>query len=297
MPKFTGLGRGLGSLIPTQKIFNTVELEERTSTSSLSGGNDIQNQKEVETHLISVNPRQPRRNFSEAELEEMMASIKEHGILQPLLVTRIDDRYELIAGERRLRAAKLLALPKVPVYIREEVSERQKLEFALIENIQRQDLNPIEEAMAYQSLVDDFDLTQEEIAIRVGKSRPKVANMLRLLRLPETIKEAISKNLISEGHAKVIAGLQNERDQMELFQRIVQFKLPVNVAGDQVKSMTRRQPKREIRIDPWIQQKQELLQNALGTKVVIQAKDNQGKIIIEFFDREDLESIVENITS
>jgi ParB family chromosome partitioning protein len=299
MPKITGLGRGLSSLIPNKKIFAvnvgvaTMEKSETLSESS-QGVAMAETVCEVDISLIRPNPRQPRKNFDESEMEELVNSIKTHGILQPILVSKQDGYYEIIAGERRFRAAKKLEMKTVPVMVR-EVEDTEKLELALIENIQRQNLNPIEEALAYQELISNFQLTQDEVAVRVGKSRPKITNTLRLLHLPQVIQEALRSNIISEGHAKVIAGLEREADQLMLFRRVVDFKLPVRLVEEQASGMVRRQAKLLPPREPWLLEKETLLRNALGTKVNIQFAGSTGKVTIDFYTREDLEELVLSI--
>ena len=199
------LGRGLSSLIPPKGVSISATQE----AGSKDSGERI---SEVSVDQIKANPHQPRQQFDRESLEDLINSIKVHGILQPLVVVKVQGGYELIAGERRLRAAKTLELSRVPVVVR-TASEQEKLELALVENVQRQNLNPIEKASGYQLLVDEFSLTQEEVSKKVGQSRAAVANTLRLLSLPATIQNAISEGELTEGHAKVLLSVSSDRDR------------------------------------------------------------------------------------
>ena len=198
----------------------------------------------IETKLIKPNTLQPRREFAKAELQELATSIKKYGILQPLIVSKVEEEvssgrkvhYELIAGERRLRAAKLARVPQVPVVVRDSVPG-ERLEISLIENIQREDLNPVEEARAYKHLIEDFGLSQQEVATRVGKSRPVIANAVRMLRLPQDMIEAVSAGVISDGHTRPILSLRAEKDQRALFDEIKTKKFSVRDAEDRARAM------------------------------------------------------------
>lgn len=198
----------------------------------------------IETKLIKPNSLQPRREFAKDQLQELATSIKKYGILQPLIVSKVEEEvssgrkvhYELIAGERRLRAAKLARLPQVPVVVRDSVPG-ERLEISLIENIQREDLNPVEEARAYKHLIDEFGLSQQEVATRVGKSRPVIANAVRMLRLPQDMIEAVSAGTISDGHTRPILSLQDEKDQRALFDEIKTKKFSVRDAEDRARAM------------------------------------------------------------
>jgi len=245
---------------------------------------------------LRVNPRQPRGTIEHAGLEELIASIREHGILQPLIVTSTKaGDYELIAGERRFQAAKILGLKTVPVVVR-EVTEQQQLELALVENIQRKDLNPLEEAEAFQKLIDEFNLTQEAIAKRVGKSRSHIANTLRLRTLPDEIKKAILDSKITEGHAKVILSLETPAEQRALFERILSQGLSVR-AGEAVAGLRRRA--RQVRTDEKsadIRSFEEALRRVLGTKVTIERHGQRGKILIEYYSLEELTALLKQLT-
>lgn len=270
------LGRGLDSLIPRKK--SSLPQEEKVL--------------EIPVNFIRSNPYQPRNIFDEQGMEELVNSIKEHGILQPLIVTKVSENlYELIAGERRLRAAKILGLEKVPVIIR-SVENSKKLELSLIENIQRKDLNPIERAKAYQRLIDEFNLTQEEIAKKIGKARSTVANTLRLLSLPPLVQEAIKEERITEAHAKLLLSLETKEKQEAMLRRILGTGMTVREAKQLIIS----QRKKPTLKDPEIRLKEEKLQEALGTKVTIKKRGKKGKIIIEFYSEKDLDEFIERLT-
>lgn len=252
----------------------------------------------VPPERIHSNPRQPRREFPAEELAELAASLKTHGLLQPIVVTvRSDGAYELIAGERRLRAAKLAGLATIPVIVRDgEHSERTKLELALIENVQRQDLNPIDRARAYEELQKDFGLTQEEIAVRVGLARSSIAHALRLLALPQDMQQALRNGEISEGHAKLLAGMTDAAEQRAWFDRIQQQRLPVAaVAAARVPSPRAHRSGTPSTGDPNLQAKEAALRQHLGAKVRITPKGHGGTITIDYFSAEELAGIVRTI--
>jgi ParB family chromosome partitioning protein len=271
---FRGLGRGLDSLIPvSEDDSNTPQ------TGSMT----------VRTVLVDPNPHQPRTSFDEAPLAELAASIREYGILQPLLVTRGEKgRYQLIAGERRLRAAKLAGLDEVPVVLR-TLDEQQKLELAIIENIQRENLNPIESALSYRRLIDEFSLSQEEAAKKVGKARSTVANALRLLSLSAEIKQGLIEGKITEGHARSILAIEDRESQLRFFHSIVSEGLNVREAEMHVQAKSQK-PRKYT--DPNIRAAEKRLSEAIGTKVKIRPK----QIIIEYYNEEDLDRIFKIIT-
>lgn len=247
----------------------------------------------IEIEKIKINPAQPRKRFSEQELGELMDSIKQYGVIQPLIVSKKDGGYELIAGERRLRASKAIGLDRVPVIVR-EVDDQERLEVALIENIQREDLNPIETALAYRKLMDEFNLSQEAMAGRVGKSRPSVANTLRLLSLPEEIQAAVMEEKISEGHAKLLVGVEDEAKQMSLFRKILHSGLSVNDASSEARKLGGTKQAR-IKINYADKDKEFAFREFFGTKVEINRKGTGGQIIVTFFSDDELESIVDKI--
>ncbi len=244
---------------------------------------------EVEVGEIIPNPYQPRTNFNPIKLQELADSISEHGIIQPLVVShRSGGGYELIAGERRLEAAKLAGLHRVPVVAR-QATEQNKAEWALIENIQRHNLNPIEEAQAYERMQDEFQLTQEEIAKKVGKSRSAVANILRLLNLPRKIQEALVDGKITEGHARTILSLSDEKKQLELFQSILKEGLNVRqTEGLRSKEKISKNYRRQKDIDPDLIDLENKMADYLKTKVKIRGIKNNGQILIDYYSEEEL---------
>jgi ParB family transcriptional regulator, chromosome partitioning protein len=257
------------------------------------------NLAEINIDLIKPNPWQPRKVFNEETLQELAASIREHGILQPLVVVPLPDgTYQLIVGERRLRASKLAGLQKVPVVIRDYMEEQHKLEVALIENIQRHNLDPIEEALAYKQLVDQYKMTQEEVAKKVGKGRTTVTNMLRLLHLPLKIQNALAEGKITEGHARSILALPGMEKQLALYDMIVSQSMTVRQVEDKVREMLER-PKQVKAprgpIDPEAAALENDLRSKLGTKVSVKKTGESGKITIEFFSQEELSAFLDKI--
>lgn len=244
---------------------------------------------------IVPNSEQPRRHFGHEELENLVASIKEHGILQPITVTeRPDGGYELIAGERRWRAAQIAGLAKVPALVR-TVTEQEKLELALIENIQRQNLNPIEEAFAFQRLIEQFHLTQQEAADRVGKSRPVVANTIRLLQLPEEIQRALMDNKISAGKARAILSLQDQEEQIAMFRSMMGDEVSVRDVETAVAKRGPQARKGSVRRDPNVLAAETALEKRLGAKTRIHVRGAHGTIEISFSGRDELERILEEM--
>ena len=254
---------------------------------------------EISVDLIKPNPWQPRKIFKEEKLDELAASIREHGVLQPLVVVPLaDGTYQLIVGERRLRASKLAGLTKVPVIIRDALEEQKKLELALIENIQRHNLDAIEEATAYQQLIDTYHITQEEVAKKVGKHRTTVTNMLRLLHLPLKIQRAVAEAVISEGHARAILGLPGMEKQLAMLDMIIEQNMTVRQVEDKVRELLER-PKKVTATrgssDPEILALESELRGKLGTKVRIQKNGEAGKIMIEFFSAEELNNFLDKV--
>lgn len=288
------LGRGLASLIPQK---NKPEQNVSASQMPVKTQTDLPQDDflEIPIEKIASNPQQPRHNFDEKELAELSASIKEHGIIQPLVVMKIaPEQYELVAGERRLRAAKMAGLKLVPVIVREESGDREKLELALVENIQRHDLNVLEEARAYKKLIEEFDLTQEDVADKVGKSRSAVANKVRLLGLPIEIQRALSEGKITEGHARSILAVENAEKQRALFEMILKENLTVRQAEEKVKEVAVGAHTRRVGsagASPF-KVEEEMLASRLGTKVAIKKSGDGGKISIDFYSKEELDNIV-----
>jgi ParB family chromosome partitioning protein len=245
---------------------------------------------------VSPNPHQPRQTISEDSLAELVASIREHGVIQPLVVTQVGDEYQLIAGERRWRAAQLAGLTTVPAIVK-ETTPQQMLELALVENVQRADLNPLEEAGAYRQLMDEFGLTQEEVAERVGKSRTAVANTVRLLRLTNDVKEALAAERISEGHARALLALTNARLQRQALGIIEKRGLNVRQAEALVRQMQSEpeEPAPKAELSPQDQDAVERFQRRLGTKVNLVRAKKGGRLVIHFYSEEELQAIYESI--
>jgi len=246
--------------------------------------------------LIHPNRYQPRRRFSEDEMMELSRSIREQGIIQPLLLRKDDNGYELIAGERRLRAAKLAGLSQVPVIIK-DISDEKIIEMSIVENIQRENLNPMEEAVAYQRLISEFDFTQEQIAERVGKSRPAVANFLRLSQLPEHIKAGIMDGTLSMGHAKALLGAATSALQNEAWRAIVSKGLSVRETETLIKRLKegKKKPKKPepSSNEIYLSDLADELSRQLGTKVKIKRRGKKGKVEIEFYNNDDLDRLIE----
>lgn len=252
----------------------------------------------VGIEMIVPNPHQPRVRFNESKLAELADSIKEHGIIQPLIVTNIKDGdYELIAGERRLEASKIAGLEHVPVIVK-DVDDQKKAEWALIENVQRHDLNPMEEARAYKKMQNKFSMTQEDIAVRVGKSRSTIANSLRLLNLPIEIQRALMNEKITEGHAKTILAINNPEKQRALYELILKENLNVRQTEGRVRDALGGGARRKTNnFDPELHSMQEKLAQSLGTKVEIKKSSKGGKIVIDFYSEEEFDSLLSNLTS
>ncbi len=273
MAKEHGLGKGLGALIP------------RGTASALA---------DIDVNSISPNPKQPRTVMDEAALAELADSIRRHGILQPLIVTRSGSAYTLVAGERRWRAAKLAGLATVPVLVK-DTSPQQLLEVALVENIQRQDLGPLEEAAAYKQLIEELGLTQEEAAQRVGKSRSTVANSLRLLNLLPEAKDALEQGLITEGHARTLLSLATPEEQRALLQAMVSGSFTVRAAEESARRASPRQKARAAK-DVETAELEDRLREALRTKVELHRGRRGGRVVIHFYSDEELEGIYRAIT-
>ncbi len=273
--KRKALGRGLGALIPT------AVMEEPPREGFLW----------VSLDQILANPRQPREEFNDEALEELARSIQSHGVLQPVVVRRGSAGYQLIAGERRWRAAQKAGLSRMPAIVR-DAAEDQLLEMALIENLQRQDLNPIEEAQAFSKLLDELGLTQEEVSRRVGKPRASIANSLRILKLPEIVQDLVRRGILSAGHAKVLSGLSNPKDQIEFAKEAGKRGMSVR---DLERSLTRHNrpagsKSREVRArtDPNTAKAEDDLKRALATQVRIERRGKGGSVVIDFYDEEEL---------
>lgn len=285
--KKTGLGKGLDSMIPPKATPKAVKGKESASSKT---GETILKINEVEP-----NKKQPRKFFNEEALMELSDSIKQHGIVQPLVVKKQKDYYEIIAGERRWRAAKMAGLKEVPVVIK-DYSPQEIMEVALIENIQREDLNPVEEAKAYQNLIKEYNLKQEEVANRVSKSRSAITNSLRLLKLCDPVLNYLIEETISSGHARALLALDDPEKQVSAAEKIVKEHLSVRETEKLVKNLNqpeKKVPKKELKNDFVYKDMEEKLKQKLGTKVKINRKsENSGKIEIEYYTQDDLEKII-----
>jgi ParB family chromosome partitioning protein len=252
--------------------------------------------REITIGQIEPNPDQPRQRFEQGALEELAASIRQHGVVQPLVVSRLtDDRYRLIIGERRWRAAKLAGLTQVPVVIK-ETTEGARLELALVENVQRADLNPVEEAEAYGRLMQEFGLTQQQVADRVGRSRAAVANTVRLLSLPETLKRAVIDGRITEGHARAILGLRERQQQMAVLERVEREVLTVRQTEELVRRLNEPVPERPERPrDPAVADVENELRRSLGTKVTVRPGKRGGRIVIEYYSDDEFQGLYDRL--
>lgn len=278
------LGRGLEALIPGLDI------------------NENDQVMQIELTKLRPNPYQPRKNFNEEHLQELMKSIKEHGIIQPIIVRRSLNGYEIVAGERRWRATKALDLKTIPVVVK-DFSDQQVMEIALIENLQREDLNPVEIAAAYEKLMKKFNLTQEELAQKLGKSRPNIANFLRLLQLPEVILSQVSIGKLTMGHARTLITLENEEQQIYISKKVIEENWSVRTLEERIKQLkenanvSRETTAKKLSdpLDNQTRSAEDLLRNIFNTSVKIRKNKNKGKIEIEYFNQSDLERILEII--
>ncbi len=282
MKKTSRLGRGLSALIPDHE-----------ESGSLGGSKSL---SDINISLIEANPFQPRLEFGRQALDDLKASISENGVIQPITVRRVDSHYELIAGERRLRAIRELGHKNVPAYIIEVNSKEEMLEMAIIENVQREKLNPIEQAMAYQRLIDECNLTQEVVAQKIGKERTTITNILRLLKLPEKIQDSVKKEEITMGHARALLSIEDPGAQKEVWQKIKNKGLSVRKAEQLAKAQSNSieqnkpaKPKRSV----FLQKVEQELREKFGTKVVVHSRKEGGSIEIDFYSPEDLNRLLE----
>jgi len=294
-----GLGKGLDSLIPKNPVEKKVESAENNSAAP-ENSSEYKDAVMMDIQKVEPNREQPRKKFDEDALLELSESIKQFGVLQPLLVQDKKDYYEIIAGERRWRAAMMAKVKEIPVIIK-DLTDQEIVEISLIENIQREDLNPIEEAIAYKRLLEEFDLKQDEVAERVSKSRTAVTNSMRLLKLGDKVQQMLIDDLLSTGHARALLAIEDQEKQYSLAQKIFDEKLSVRETEKLVKKVLnqKEQPaKEETPIDPKLeiiyQDLEEKMKTILGTKVVINKKDAQkGKIEIEYYSSEELDRLVD----
>lgn len=286
-----GLGKGLDSMIPPKRTARAQAQASAVEKNANKSGEVI-----LKINDVEPNKKQPRRTFNEDSLIELSESIKQHGIVQPLVVAKQKDYYEIIAGERRWRAAKIAGLKEVPVIIK-DYSPQEIMEVALIENIQREDLNPIEEAKAYKNLIDEYNLKQDQVAEKVSKSRTAVTNALRLLKLDDRVQEMLINESISSGHARALLGLDDAEKQYNIATQIFDEKLSVRETEKLVKQINRPEqppkPKKELKNDFVYRDIEEKLKEKIGTKVKINRKtEDKGKIEIEYYSPEELEKIL-----
>lgn len=290
MSKKFGLGKGLNALIPE----DTVILEPKKGKDK----NDDNGYSLIDINLIKSNESQPRKSFDDEKIMELAESIKSNGIIQPLILRKDKDEYIIVAGERRWRAAKYIGIKEIPSVIM-DLTEKQILEISLIENIQREDLNSIEEAIAYKKLISDFDLTQEQLSKRIGKSRVAITNTMRLLNLSEDVQQYIIEGVISEGHGRALLAITDSKLQCELSQNVIDDKLSVRELEFLIRKLkTKSEPsksKAKKETNPYYKEVIEKLENYFGTKVNVTNKNNKGKIEIEYYSEEDLQRILEII--
>ncbi|UJF26933.1 ParB/RepB/Spo0J family partition protein [Planococcus sp. 107-1] len=271
-----GLGKGINALFPGESVSESEKINQ------------------ISISQLRTNPYQPRKIFDEAALQELSESIKEHGILQPIVVRKVGNQFELVVGERRFRAAKLAKMKEVPAIVK-DLNDQQMMELAILENLQREDLTPIEEAEAYQKLMEALSLTQEQLAFRLGKSRPHIANHVRLLALPEPVRQMISDKKLTMGHGRTLLGLRAKKLILETAEKVVKENMNVRQLENLVQRLNEDVPREtnEKKKDLFIEEKQSELRDRFGTNVQIKKSKNKGKIEIEFFSEEDLERILE----
>ncbi len=302
------LGKGLQSLIgapgksSTSTSTSTMNPLSASSKKTESGVSEKKEHRGNEVWQIPLgeivpNREQPRKHFAREDLDNLVASIKEHGLLQPITVSeKAGGGYELIAGERRFRASQIVGLPTIPALVRKTKDDAERLELALIENIQRQDLNPVEEAFAYDRLIHEFGLTQEEVSKKVGKSRSAVANAVRLLDLPEDMQKALMEGTLSAGKARAILSLSSAEAQREMFQSMMGESMTVREAEARVAAKGSESRKGSVRRDPNVVAQEKLIEERLGTKVHITKKGEKGTIVIDYYSLEELNRLLSELT-
>lgn len=274
------LGRGLDALIPSLSV------------------NEEDKVIEISLSKLRPNPYQPRKTFDEESIKELAESIKQHGVIQPIIVRTVVKGYEIIAGERRFRASQYCGNETIPAVVR-SFSDQQVMEIALIENLQREDLNAIEVAIAYQALLDKFNLTQEELSLKVGKSRSHIANFVRLLSLPEEIKQNVSRGTLSMGHARALAGIKNEKTQLEIADQAITQEWSVRELEDAIQKLESKPvDTKEVAVktksrDPYIEHVEEALRDRFKTTVKIKQQKDKGKIELQYYSKQDLERLLE----
>ena len=302
-----GLGKGLGAIFGEDVVKENKEETEKKAKAEAKAAEEMDEKGRIlmlKLDLVQPNKEQPRKTFDEEKINELAESIKNYGVLQPLLVQKNDSFYEIIAGERRWRAAKAAGLKEVPAVLK-EYSKQEAMEISLIENVQRADLNPIEEALGYRQLIDEFGLTQEEIAVRVAKSRTAITNTMRLLNLDEQIQNMLVQGVITSGHARALLSLEDTQMQLKAAKEILDKKLSVRETERLVKRLQKEasgEKKEEKKKDETLaliyQDLEDRMKSVMGTKVSIHNKDkNKGRIEIEYYSEAELERIVEMIES
>lgn len=295
MARAKGLGKGLDSMIPKKVMPDTKQSKKEEKE-------NVSRETLIKINEIEPNREQPRRNFNEDALQELADSIRQYGVLQPLLLQKKDKYYEIIAGERRWRAARLAGIKEVPAVIK-EYSSQEVIEIALIENIQREDLNPIEEAMAYQKLITEFKLKQDELAERVSKSRTAITNSMRLLKLCPKVQEMLIEEMLSSGHARALIPIEDKKQQETVAQEVFDRKLSVRETETLVKKLLREEPEKKVKQKNTTENViykdiEEKIKGIIGTKVSIQKKTKKkGKIEIEYYSPEDLDRILDLLMS
>ncbi|WP_172370274.1 ParB/RepB/Spo0J family partition protein [Sporosarcina jiandibaonis] len=278
-----GLGKGINALFPGESLSKAEKAEKAEKV------------EKVHVKSIKPNPYQPRKVFDEVAIKELSDSIKEHGILQPIIVRKTGMTYEIVVGERRFRAAKLAGLEEIPAVVR-ELTDEETMELAILENLQREDLTPIEEAEAYHNLMENLKLTQEQLAFRLGKSRSHIANHVRLLSLPKKIRDTITEGKLSMGHGRTLLGLRTNEQMKAIADRVIKEGLNVRQLERLVQKINEnvpRETKRKETEDLFLMERESTLRDYFGTNVVIKKNKNKGKIEIEFFSEDDLERILE----
>jgi ParB family chromosome partitioning protein len=277
-----GLGKGLQAFFPD----HTEDSQDKVEQISVSE--------------LRSNPYQPRKTFSEEAITELADSIEQHGILQPIIARKSIKGYEIVVGERRFRAAQKAGLTEVPVVVK-DLDEQKMMELALIENLQREDLNPIEEAIAYEKLMEHLSITQEQLAVRLGKSRPHIANHVRLLNLPKVVQQFISEGKLSMGHGRALLGLKEKQNLSALIEKIFKEKLSVRQVEEMVNHLNERVPRetkrKKVSLSPFLKERQDALRTRLGTSVAIKPGKKKGKIEIDYFSEDDLERIIQLLDS
>ena len=272
-----GLGKGISAFFPQESIHSDNRIEY------------------IAVSKLIVNPFQPRKIFNEEALQELAESIKEHGIIQPIVVRKKEKKYEIIAGERRFRATKLAGLKEIPAIVK-EMTEQQMMEVAILENLQREDLTPIEEAEAYSSLIENLNFTQDALAKRLGKSRPHIANHIRLLQLPEDVRKLMNEGVLSMGHGRALLGLKNKGRIAEIAQKVIAQSLNVRQLESLVHQLNEgvsHETKEKVKKDVFVQATESQLREYFGTSVQVKKQKNKGKIEIEFYSEDDLERILD----